>query len=189
MVLPVSDKVAAIGTQADQPAAGSVILKGNEVEYPHFKMTFILDGARVPVTDATTSGSYGALKLFDFREGAVSLLGSRQNYTAFAEGDALTGGAGDAAFKIGVGTVAIAAAADNALTGTSVNLGGATSVTLSGGTGTGTTVTGAGAVIDGTTTAADVVLNVSGSAATIDATSTLDVTGEITIFGVMLGDD
>lgn len=186
-----SDKIAAIGTQAAQPASGSVTLVANEVQYPFFKMTFTLAAARVPVTDAGVSGSYGALKLFDMNAGAWTILGCRQNYTAFAEGATLTGAAGDAAFDIGVGSVAIAAAADGALGGaTDDNIGGEIAVTLSGGTGTGTLVEGAkSTAIDGTATAADIVLNLSGSAATIDATSTLDVTGTITVVGCFLDDD
>ena len=182
--------VSAIGTQAAQPASGTVTLSTNSwVNYPNFHLTFVLDAARVPITDATTSGSHGALKLFDFVEGAIAFHGTRQNYTAFAEGAALTGAAGDAVFDIGIGSVAIAAAADGALTGTSDNIGDEIAVTLSGGTGTGTGLFSPSAPLDGTTTALDLALNISGSAATIDATSTLDVTGTITVAGVFLGDD
>ena len=186
-----NDKLKAFGTIAAQPASGSFTLVAKEVEYPFFKMKFTLSAARVSVTDAAASGSYGALKLFDFNAGAFSILGCRQNYTAFAEGAALTGAAGDAVFDIGVGSVAIAAAADGALAGsTDDNIGGEIAVTLSSGTGTGTLVEGAkSTAIDGTATAADIVLNVSGTAATIDASSTLDVTGDITILGMWLDDD
>ena len=184
-----NDKAKAIGTQAAQPTSGSVTLTANVVEYPFFHMTFALDAARIPVTDATTSGSYGALKLFDFNQAVVSVLGCRQDYTAFAEGSALTGAAGDASFDIGVGSVAIAAAADGALAGTDDDIGEEVNITLSGGTGTGTGVKGAGLVLNGTATAADIALNWSGTAATIDASSSIDVTGTITVSGVMLGDD
>lgn len=186
-----SDRIPAIGVQAAQPSAGTVIMAANEVAYPFFQMTFTLNQARIPVTDAGVSGSFGALKLFDFNEAAVSFLGCRQDYTAFSEGSALTTGAGDAAFVLGIGTVAVAAAADGALSGTSVNIGAATStITLSGGTGAGTQVTGAQATaINGTATASDVVLNFSGTATTIDANSFLNVTGTITVTGVFLGDD
>jgi len=185
-----SDKIPFIGTQAAQPTSGSVIMVANEVAYPFYQMTFRLNSARIPVTDAAGSGSFGALKLFDFNEGAISLLGSRQDYTAFAEGSALTGGAGDASFVIALGTTAVAAAADGALSGTSVNIGSTVSVTLSGGTGTGTTVNGPSTTaINGTATAADIVLNWSGTAATIDANSFIDVTGTLTVTGVLMGDD
>jgi hypothetical protein len=182
------------GVQAAQPASGSVTLSalstasfGNK---PVVQLTFTLDAARVTVTDAGAGGSFGALKLMDLTEGAWGVLGAIQNYTAFAEGAALTGAAGDAVFDIGVGSVAKAAAADGALGGaTDDNIAGEIAVTLSGGTATASLVEGPKTTaIDGTATAADIVLNVSGSAATIDATSTLDVTGTIALTLIYLGD-
>jgi hypothetical protein len=170
------------------PSSGTVAVTVHRFG-PFFRLDFTLAAAQITVTDDGGSGSYGSLKLFDFAEGAVQFLGARQNYTAFAEGAALTGAAGDAAFEIGVGTTAIAAAADGALGATEDNIGGDVNVTLSGGTGTGTGVNSSTAAHDGTTTAADLNLNWSGSAATIDATSTIDVTGTITVTGVLLGDD
>ena len=170
----------AAGTTAvDVARAGSIVT-----------LTFTLTAAQITVTDAAASGSHGSLKLFDFVAGGVAFLGCRQNYTAFAEGAALTGAAGDAVFEIGVGTTAIAAAADGTL-GNAVNenVGQAVSVTLSGGTGTGTAFDYARAAIDGTVTALDLNLNWSGTAATIDATSTITVTGTITVICALLGDD
>ncbi len=155
-----------------------------------FKMTFTLSAVSITVTDAAGSGSSGSLKIFDFVQGAILPLGSRQNYTAFAEGAALTTGAGDAAFVMALGSVA-ANAGDGALTGTEVDIAPSTgTITLSGGTGAGTVMGGAtAAAIDGTTTATDVYLNWSGTAATIDATSTISVTGTITLLVALLGDD
>lgn len=156
-----------------------------------FTLTFTLADLEIEVTDDGVSGSFGSTKLFDFVQGGVAFLGCRQNYTAFAEGAALTGEAGDAAFEIGVGTTAISAAADGTLgNGVNENVGQAVSVTLSEGTGTGSAFDGAKTTaLDGTTTALDLNLNWSGTAATIDANSTITVTGTITVAGVMLGDD
>jgi hypothetical protein len=142
------------------------------------------------VTDAAGSGSSGSLKLFDFPEGSIIPIASRQNYTAFAEGAALTGAAGDAAFIMALGSVA-ADAGDGALTSTEVNIAPATAtITLSGGTGTGNKQGGATAApIDGTGTAVPCYLNWSGSAATIDANSTIAVTGTISILWAWVGDD
>lgn len=151
--------------------------------------TFTLTAAQVPVTDAAASGSYGTLKLATLPQGSILFLGCRQNYTAFAEGAALTGGAGDASFDIGVGSVAIAAAADGALAGTDDDIGAEVNITLSGGTGTGTGHSGVSVAHDGTTTAATINLNWSGTAATIDANSTIDVTGTITVLWAHMGDD
>jgi len=154
-----------------------------------FRLDFTLTSAAVPCTDATSGGSYGTLKLFDFAQGSLLYVGCRQNYTAFSEGAALTGGAGDASFDIGIGSVAIASAADGALTGTNDDIGSEVNVTLSGGTGTGTSHTGASVAHDGTGSAGDLNLNWSGTAATIDASANIYVTGTITVVGMLMGDD
>lgn len=156
-----------------------------------FTLTFTLDEVSITVTDGAGAGSYGSLKIFDFVQAAVAFLGSRQNYTAFVEGEDLTGEAGDASFEIGVGTTAISAAADGTLgNGVNENVGQAVAVTLSSGTGTGTAVDGPKTTaLNGTATALDLFLNWSGTAATIDATSTISATGTITVAGVLLGDD
>lgn len=182
-------KEALLGTTT-QPASGtitSVVERAPGSKF--FTITYTLTAARMTVTDAGASGSYGTLPLLDLPQTGVVWLGCRQNYTAFAEGTALTTAAGDAAFKIGVGSAAIAAAADITLGTTEKNIGGEISITLSGGTGTGTAHTASNTAVDGTSTATKINLNVSGSAATIDATSTLAVTGTITVAGVLLGDD
>lgn len=158
---------------------------------PVYRIDFTLYKARIPVTDGAGSGSYGSLKIFDFNEFALSFLGCRQDYTAFAEGSALTTAAGDAVHVLGVGTAAASTARDGTLTTTEQNVGTVTSqITNSGGTGTGTQVTGpVTTAINGTATAADLYLNWSGTAATIDANSTIDVTGTISVGFEVLGDD
>lgn len=179
-----------IGALATAPASGTVAVVMSRWG-PLFRLVFTLTAAQIPVTDGAGSGSHGSLTLFTFIEQAVAFLGSRQDYTAFAEGAALTGAAGDAVFEIGVGTTAISAAADGTLgNGVNENVGQAVAVTLSGGTGVGTAVNGAvTTALNGTTTAVALRLNWSGTAATIDANSTIDVTGTITVVGVFLGDD
>lgn len=178
-----------LGAQAAQPAAGSVKLNVRRFG-DLYRMDFTFNAARITVTDAAGAGASGSLKLFDFVQAAIIPLASRQDYTAFAEGAALTGAAGDAAFVMGLGSAA-ANAGDAALTGTEVDFAPVTAtITLSDGTGTGTKMGGATSLaIDGTTTANDLYLNWSGSAATIDATSTIDVTGTVSLLVAMLGDD
>lgn len=153
------------------------------------RLDFTLTLVSIPVTDAAGSGSSGSLKIFDFAQGSILAQACRQDYTAFAEGAALTTAAGDAAFVMGLGSVA-ANAGDAALTGTEVDFGAVTStITLSGGTGTGTKHSCTTAIFDGTTTATDLYLNWSGSATTIDANSTISVTGTISVYVALLGDD
>lgn len=158
---------------------------------PFFSVTFTLTLARVPVTDGAASGSYGTLKLLQFNQACVSFLGSRQDYMASAEGTTLTTAAGDAAYVWGVGSAAVATARDGTLTTTEQDIGTKTStITNTAGTGAGTQVNGAVvAGVDGTSTAKSINLNWSGSAATIDGSDYIDVTGTITVVGVFLGDD
>lgn len=154
-----------------------------------FRLDFTLTAVSLTVTDAAASGSSASLKIFDFVQAGVVALACRQDYTAFAEGAALTGAAGDAAFVMGLGSAA-ANAGDAALTGTEVDFGAVTgTITLTGGTGTGTKFSATAAALDGTSTAVDLYLNWSGSAASIDANSTISVTGTITVFGALIGDD
>lgn len=178
-----------LGTKGS-PASGTLTVKAYQFG-PFIRYDFTLIAARITVTDGGVSGSYGSLKILDLPEGAYTFLGARQDYTAFAEGAALTGGAGDAVFEIGVGTTAISAAADGTLgNGVNEDVGQAVSVTLSGGTGTGTAVDGAKTTaLNGTATALDLNLNWSGTAATIDANSTIDVTGTISVLLCHMGDD
>lgn len=181
-------KATTVGAISAQPASGSVACT-IERSGKFFALTFTLTAARLTVTDAGASGASGSLQLFDFVQGGILALGARQDYTAFAEGSALTGAAGDAAFVMGLGSVA-ANAGDGVLTGTEVDFGAVTAtITLSGGTGTGGKFSSTAATVDGTATAADLFLNWCGTAATIDANSTIDVTGTVTVVGVFLGDD
>lgn len=174
-----------VGT-VNSPTSGTTAVTIKQIG-DFFSLTFTLTAARIPVTDGAASGSYGSLKLFDFAEGGVSFLGCRQNYTAYSEDG--TGVPNDIVFEIGVGTVAIAAAADGTLGTTNKNVGAAVSQTLSSGTTTGTAFTGAGTAVDGTATASDLYLNFSGTAATVDGNGYLNVTGTITVIGSFLGDD
>lgn len=179
--------LAAVGTVAS-PTSGTVTAVAKYVAgFVH--ITFTLTAARIPVTDATTSGSYGSLKLMDLVEGGWHFIASRQNYTAYAADG--TGVPDDTVFDIGVGTGAIDTAGDGVLTGDATydNIGAKVDQTLSGGTTTGTGFDAANAAVDGTTTALDINLNWSGTAATVDGDGTIDVTGTITVVAAYLGDD
>jgi hypothetical protein len=181
--------LAKIGTQAAQPASGSVTLVGKRIG-DYWSLVFTLNAARMTITDAAGSGSSGSLQLFDFNAGVLHVLSSVMNFTAFAESAGVSGG--DTVFDIGVGSAAIAAAADGVLSASATydNIAAKADVTLSSGAGTVATAIDLAALsLDGTSTAADIYLNWSGTAATVDASGTLDITGTIRIAGVFLGDD
>lgn len=184
-----TDPISAAGT-VGTVTSGTLSVTG-DASSSFITLTFTLTAARIPVTDGGASGSYGSVKIFDFVEAGIAFLGCRQNYTAFVEGATLTTGAGDAVHRLGIGTAAITTARDGTLTGNEQNVGNLTgAITNVAGTGAGTIFTGpVSAAIDGTATAADLYLNWSGTAATIDANSTIDVTGTITVVCAFLGDD
>lgn len=172
----------------NQPSVGQVdctVVKDGSL----YRMDFTFKGARIAVTDATTNGSFGTYKLFDFNQGAISFLGSRQDYTSFASDG--TGVPNDTAFEIGIGTTAISAAADGTLgNGVNENVGQAVSLTLSSGTAAGTAVNGASTTaLNGTATAIDLNVNVSGTAATVDGDGWLAVWGTASVTIAWLGDD
>lgn len=153
------------------------------------KLKFTFTAMSIPVTDAAASGSSGSVKIFDFVAAGLMPIASRQDYTAFAEDALITTAAGDAAHVLGLGSVA-ADAGDGALTGTEVDFAPVTdTITNSGGTGAGTKFGGQGTAVDGTTTAVDLYLNWSGSAATIDANGAITVTGTVELLVALLGDD
>ncbi len=176
---------ALIGTVGAAPVSGTnavtIERSGN-----FFKLNFTLTACQIPVTDAGGSGSHGPYKLFDVAEGGVMYLGCRQDYTAFAQ---VSGVEDDTVFELGVGTTIIASAADGSLGATEDDIGGDINMTLSSGTAVGTAHTASNTIVDGTGTAADINLNFSGTAATVDSNGTIDVTGTICIVGVLLGDD
>ena len=151
---------------------------------------FTLTAMRMTVTDAAGSGSSGSYKLIDLVEGDWHFVSSRMSFTAFAESAGVSGG--DTVFDIGVGTTAIAAAADGVLTADAAydNVAIKGDVTLSGGAGVLATANDpCNIMVDGTATPLDLYLNWSGTAATVDATGTLDVTGTISVRAIHLGDD
>lgn len=171
-----------------KPANGKVEITGIYKEGPYYRLDFKLSKARVPVTDAAGSGSYGTLKLFTFDQQAISFLGSRQDYTAYASDG--TGVPNDTAFEIGLGSAAIAAAADGTLgNGVNEDIGQAVAQTLDTGTTTGSAVTASTTAINGTGTAASINLNVSGSATTVDDDGWLAVTGTLSVTFAFMGDD
>lgn len=181
-----SDVVGAVA----QPTSGHISARiYYSPKTKEFRIEFTLNKARIVTHDGTTSGSYGSLKIFDFIKSAITILAVRQNYTAFVEGSALDTSAGDVVHVLGVGSAAISTARDGTLSGTENDLGTKTSqITNSGGTGTGSQVDGAKTTgLDGTGSAKSLYLNWSGTAATSDADSTIDVTGTITVTGIMAG--
>ena len=156
---------------------------------PFVWLKFTFAAMSLAVTDAAGSGSSASQKLFDFVAAGLQPIASRQNYTAFAEDALITTAVGDADHVLGLGSAA-ANAGDGALTGTEVDFAPVTgTITNLAGTGAGTKFGGQGTAIDGTSTAVDLYLNWSGTAATIDANGAITVTGTVELLIALLGDD
>lgn len=150
------------------------------------KTVITLSGLSVTMTDATTAGSHGSVKLYDFPACNLFFLGGTCDLT-------LTAGAGGitdtAAVVAAIGTATVGT--DNAtLTSTEADLIPSTASPLTGGAGVtkGKTVTAGAVVFDGTDTAKDAWLNLAVPDAGSTADDTLTVSGTITLVWSNLGD-
>jgi hypothetical protein len=179
------------GTLAAVPTSGTVGVRSAEPStVPVFRLDFGFTAARVPHTDSAGSGSFGTLKLMTFSEGVITLLGSTQRWTVLTDvSGTITTAGNDMVGVIAFGT-ATATAHDGSLSSTEVDWCSTRSFTQPS-TGFSTVIVQAGVLagFDGTTTAKDVWLNESGTAATSDANGSFDMTGYFQIWGVVGGDN
>lgn len=162
--------------------AGSVV---NET-VGTIRTTLQLSGAVVTMTDATTAGCHGSVKLYDFPACNLLFLGATCDLTVTAG----TGGIADtAAVVAAIGTAAVSTA-DATLTTTEADLIPSTAATLTAGAGAakGKTLTAGVVVFDGTTTAKDAYLNFAVPDAGSTGNDTLIVSGTITLVWSNLGD-
>lgn len=145
-----------------------------------------LENVVIPVTDSGgAAGGQGTVKVYDFPEGSIAILGALFNLTTLAG----AGGITDTAALVGsLGSVA-AGAGDSTLTTTEADMIPSTVGTLTGGAGTLRNDSAApAAAFDGTTTPLDAILNVAVPDAGITANDTLTVNGTIVICWLHLGD-
>lgn len=165
--------------------AGTGVTGSEQGDTAAHKTVITLSSTEITMTDATTNGSHGTQKVYDFPAGAIQIMGASYDLTTTAG----SGGIVDAAALVGsLGSAAVGT--DNAtLTGTEADLIASTSGTLSSGTGTlknhGSIVTTA---FDGTSTAMDAHLNLAVPDADSSSNDTITVSGTITIVWSNLGD-
>ena len=145
-----------------------------------------LDKLVITMTDATTAGCHGFVKLYDFPACNLLFLGATCDLSITAG----TGGIADTAAVVAAIGTAQVATADATLTTTEADLIPSTAATLTGGVGAakGKTVTAGVAVFDGTTTAKDAYLNVAVPDAGSTGNDTLIVSGTIVLVWSNLGD-
>ena len=151
------------------------------------KTVITLSGLSVTMTDATTAGSHGSVKLYDFPEANLFFLGGTTDLVITAG----AGGITDTAAVVGsIGTTTVGT--DNAtLTTTEADLIPSTDSTLTGGIGEtkGKTLTAGAVVFDGTATAKEAWLNYAVPDAGSTADDTLTVSGTVTLVWSNLGDN
>lgn len=167
-------------------AAASISVAVAESSAGAIKTVMTLSRVSITMTDATTAGSHGSLKLYDFPACNLLFLGGTCDLTITAG----TGGITDTAAVVGsIGTTAVATD-DATLTTTEADLIPSTASTLTGGVGAtkGKTLTAGVVVFDGTATAKDAYLNFAVPDAGSTANDTLTVSGTITLVWSNLGD-
>lgn len=138
----------------------------------------------VATVDAGAAGAHGALKFYDLPAGAIQIEGISYNLTTTAG----AGGITDTAALVGsIGSTTVGT--DNAtLTSTEADVLASTTGTLSGGAGTLKAHSFTDVGMDGTTTAADLYLNIAVPDAGSTADDTVTVAGTITIKWFDAGD-
>ena len=147
-------------------------------------MTLTLTNAAVAMTDHTTSGSSGGLKLYDFAIGGVLVLAATATMTV-----AEVGGVGASATLLcALGSAT--AGADATLTSTEANIIPSTSVSLTSSAGTFTGMSTGAAYLDGHTSAAALYLNmaVSDADSTDSSNDTVTCNGTVDVWFLHLTD-
>lgn len=150
------------------------------------RTTLQLSGAVVTMTDATTAGCHGSIKLYDFPACNLLFLGATCDLTVTAG----AGGIADTAAVVAAIGTATVSTADATLTTTEADLIPSTAATLTAGAGAakGKTLTAGVVVFDGTTTAKDAYLNFAVPDAGSTGNDTLIVSGTVTLVWANLGD-
>lgn len=178
----VNGATTASGVGAKNGATVSVVEKGEGTIHQT-----VLTLTATPVTVANTTGaSFGGVKLYDFPEGRILLLGATANLSfSWAGEDIAADGSGD--FSLG-STIT----ADATLDGTDVDMLPSSAMLdpFVAGVGTGTGALAASAQFDGTATAKDLNLNIIIDDADVSdgASDVVSVTGTVTITWINLGD-
>jgi hypothetical protein len=153
-----------------------------------------LDGTTVTMTDGTTNGNIGGVKLFDFPQGAIQVLGVATDFKTgtTASGNAYglartgTGISATGALKHSVGTVLVAT--NDTLTSTKADLLASTSLTLASGAGVvGGTGVAPPAAFDGNSAAKSAYLNFGVADADSTGNDVVRVRGRVVVLWSHLG--
>lgn len=178
----------AIAAHTDVTTAGLTLAEYGDTAVHKTVWTF--DEVSLYITDATTAGAHGKIKLYEGPAGWIKLVGASSNLTMDCNSTGLTD---TATYDIGVGTATVGT--DNAaLTTTETDIladaGGDLSDAdgLNRATMADVNTSGFGTDFDGHTTAVDYFLNVAFAADDASANDTCTLNGTITIVWINLGD-
>lgn len=145
--------------------------------------TVTLDAEVIAMTDATTDGAYGSLKLVDLPDTHLMFLGTATSLT-FTESGTISD---TATVKHAVGTAA--EAANDTLDSTSANLLASTSVSLSSSTASKKGTSAAVVAVDGSAGTAALYLNLGIPDAGSSANANITVSGTVKFFYVDIGNN
>lgn len=172
------DGGATLTSSGDSLTAASVT--GEIIKTTH---TFVTSYS-VDITDAAGNGAHGSVKLIDFPEGYIKIIG------VVLDADVTAGDGGiadDATYDIGLGSAA--AGTDNAaLATTEQDILNKIEGDLSSGAASVASYTGTDLALDGSSTAADCYLNIAIEADDCSADDILKFAGNVKITWVLLGD-
>lgn len=173
------------GDEDPTPGAG-IALTDTNVAIRRAVLT--LNDIDVTITDADTDGGYGALKLCDLPAGHVQIFGAVADLTLTGDG---TNIGATAAVDAAIGTAA--EEADATLGGTGANVIASTDAPLTASVGafqaaSSATEMAAAVIVDGTTTAGALYLNLGVPDAGISDDGVITVNGTVTITYAALGD-
>lgn len=151
------------------------------------RTVFLFDGYSLTTTDNGTAGNGGGAKIYDFPQGYIGIYGVSQAWnTITVDG---TGFPNDVAMEIGIGTT-VATSSMGSLTGTAEDIATGDTFTLSSSLSAVNRFLGsvsAGHYVDGSVTAKDAYLNITGTAATADGDATIVLTGTVTVLWSSVG--
>ena len=148
------------------------------------KTVITLAGTSIATTDNGANGAQGGVKVYDFPEGSVVILGVTHNIALAKVG------AGIAATATVLSSLGSALVTQNeaTLTSTEADIVASNSTVLVAGAGTSKSRSSSVVFLDGTTTAKDIYLNLNVDAVGSTATDAITATGTITVLWANAGD-
>jgi len=148
------------------------------------KLVITIPTTSVATTDNGANGAQGGVKVYDFQEGSIVILGVTHNITLAKVGAGISA---TATVLSSLGS-ALVTQNDATLTGTEADIVASNSTVLVAGAGVSKSRSSSVVFLDGTTTAKDLYLNLNVDAVGSTATDAVNVSGTITVLYANAGD-